>query len=626
MLPNINTKEKTFGQIIEEQTDILFEGQVAISDGIHKLNKNMDRLITLTKAIMDMQVKQHEELKEKLFEQKETADEARRKKQSKVQQENNTSRSGGGTNNFGLLGSLASISAELIPSIIGSAFKGLFKTIGLSGEALKGLFTFLTGPSIKAIFSSIGKFAGMILPMIPTLLRFIPILGTIFAAGGLIYKIFDWLASKEDKAIIQSKQNIESGKTADITDRSSVNAALTEFQTAASAKNQKGVFYDPTFSKNAGTRLSTAGKKFNFQSANYAPLTKGILGAIDVYGIDNSDIIEAVRKIYQSIPSDKKKKFIDSLQRMAEELKVNLTDEFINQIQSRSISENDAGYNQLFMESNEFPSETVDVEKNTSVKQEYQPSATEQMYHDMARERGMDEAFPLEDRGYVSPAVSPVQKNTAIPSVFDFERYKEAIAKRESDGDYTAVNKIGFIGRYQMGTMALKDAGFIKSSVGNSNKVLDDSNSWTGKMGVTSKQDFLNNPSAQDNAFKMYTFKNLQALKNKGKITNESSASDIAAALAPSHLLGVSGYLKNNAGTDAYGTSGLEYEKIGRTSQQLMKGSIASNGGTTIAPVVINGGDTTVNGQQAMSQGTPNLTVGPSSKKEAFSNYIAFQT
>ena len=67
---------------------------------------------------------------------------------------------------------------------------------------------------------------------------------------------------------------------------------------------------------------------------------------------------------------------------------------------------------------------------------------------------------------------------------------------REASGDYGVVNDIGMLGKYQFSSLALQDAGF-----------LDSSNNWTdvaNQYGVYSKNDFLNNPAAQDCAVENY--------------------------------------------------------------------------------------------------------------------------
>ncbi len=80
----------------------------------------------------------------------------------------------------------------------------------------------------------------------------------------------------------------------------------------------------------------------------------------------------------------------------------------------------------------------------------------------------------------------------------------EALANRESGGNYGAKNQLGYLGKYQFGKTALQDIGFI-----------DNSGNWTGKNGVYNEKDFLNNHKAQEGAMKEFTqlqWKRLKAL------------------------------------------------------------------------------------------------------------------
>lgn len=82
--------------------------------------------------------------------------------------------------------------------------------------------------------------------------------------------------------------------------------------------------------------------------------------------------------------------------------------------------------------------------------------------------------------------------------------FYEALSGRESGGDYTIVNSFGYLGRYQMGEKALIDAGYYKKDSTNPNVNQDFIGQWTGKDGVWSKEDFLNNHTAQNNAVRAF--------------------------------------------------------------------------------------------------------------------------
>ena len=72
------------------------------------------------------------------------------------------------------------------------------------------------------------------------------------------------------------------------------------------------------------------------------------------------------------------------------------------------------------------------------------------------------------------------------------------LGAQESGGNYKAFNRYGYAGKYQMGEMALVDCGYYRKPSCNYNN--DWRGEFLGKDGVFSIQDFLNNPSAQENA------------------------------------------------------------------------------------------------------------------------------
>ena len=80
----------------------------------------------------------------------------------------------------------------------------------------------------------------------------------------------------------------------------------------------------------------------------------------------------------------------------------------------------------------------------------------------------------------------------------NFQQFLNDLGARESGGNYKAFNKYGYVGKYQMGEAALVDAGFYTKASKRYNN--DWSGTFTGKDGVYSIQDFLNNTQAQENA------------------------------------------------------------------------------------------------------------------------------
>ena len=144
------------------------------------------------------------------------------------------------------------------------------------------------------------------------------------------------------------------------------------------------------------------------------------------------------------------------------------------------------------------------------------------------------------------------------------------LGARESGGNYKALNKYGYAGKYQMGEAALVDAGYYKKPSGKYNN--DWSGFFTGKDGIKSIRDFLNNPHAQENAqiiFKKRQWGYLKAVGAHnyiGKIINGYTITP-SGLLAGAHLKGAGSvikYLKSNGlvnEKDAFSTSVENYIK-----------------------------------------------------------------
>jgi hypothetical protein len=142
----------------------------------------------------------------------------------------------------------------------------------------------------------------------------------------------------------------------------------------------------------------------------------------------------------------------------------------------------------------------------------------------------------------------------------EYNIFLNDLGARESSNDYKSVNQLGYLGKYQMGKLALIDAGY-KDKDGN----------WTGKNGVNSKEDFLNSPEAQENSFDEYKRSQWRDIKHRKLdqfIGKEVGGIEITASglLAGAHLRGVAGgikkYLESDGKddpTDANGTRVSEY-------------------------------------------------------------------
>ena len=146
----------------------------------------------------------------------------------------------------------------------------------------------------------------------------------------------------------------------------------------------------------------------------------------------------------------------------------------------------------------------------------------------------------------------PEQESPRYGKPLDF---MQAIKQRESSGDYTKVNKYGYLGAYQFGAARLQDMGVVKP--GTKNKDLDRPEVWTGKYGFTDKQAFLNNEMGQEKLARDHF-----AALSKQLAPTATDVRDLYGKVAAAHLLGVKGS-RNLDKTDAFGTSGREYYELG---------------------------------------------------------------
>jgi hypothetical protein len=128
-----------------------------------------------------------------------------------------------------------------------------------------------------------------------------------------------------------------------------------------------------------------------------------------------------------------------------------------------------------------------------------------------------------------------------------FIGFKEAIAFKESQGKYRKVNSIGYMGKYQFGSNALRS------------------------VGVKNQKAFLKNPALQEKAFIALLSKNKWILRNEiekyeGKVISGIEITE-SGILAAAHLGGagsVKKFFKNKGNKhfrDAYGTSLRSYMK-----------------------------------------------------------------
>lgn len=157
---------------------------------------------------------------------------------------------------------------------------------------------------------------------------------------------------------------------------------------------------------------------------------------------------------------------------------------------------------------------------------------------------------------------------TQIRKLMDAIGFKESSSVAGGRQNYTAENRLGYIGKYQFGAPALATLGYVKIPVGGklTNDILNTDSSWTGKSGVSSKAQFLRATGVQETVmFENLKF-NYNVLKRKGTLSSNDTAGKVAGLLSVSHLLGSGGaiaYASGNDGKDANGTSGATYYALG---------------------------------------------------------------
>ena len=131
----------------------------------------------------------------------------------------------------------------------------------------------------------------------------------------------------------------------------------------------------------------------------------------------------------------------------------------------------------------------------------------------------------------------------------------------ESSNNYQAVNNLGFIGKYQQGAAVLHDQGYVKSTV-KYNVQMPNPNSWTGKDGIGSIPDYLNNPDVQEKVEYNLLVANYNQMVKSGAITTDMTTDQIGGMLAVSTLLGAGGahqWRQTGAGGDTNGATGAMY-------------------------------------------------------------------
>lgn len=173
-------------------------------------------------------------------------------------------------------------------------------------------------------------------------------------------------------------------------------------------------------------------------------------------------------------------------------------------------------------------------------------------------------------------------QNMGVLSNDELRAYLAQTGYTESGGKYDTVNQFGYVGKYQLGSAALQDLGYVKPGTPQTPEALANPNNWTGANGrPASLDEFLASPSTQEQAMYNYTKSNYNQLQVNGVITADTNKADIAGYLSASHLAGAGGTTKwYNGGvnsSDANGTTISQYFNQGRYSQTQVRTIQASN-------------------------------------------------
>jgi hypothetical protein len=153
------------------------------------------------------------------------------------------------------------------------------------------------------------------------------------------------------------------------------------------------------------------------------------------------------------------------------------------------------------------------------------------------------------EKGFIVPVTITFEENdkTAPFLQKDFIGFREAVAFKESQGKYDAVNTLGYLGKYQFGKATLQ------------------------RFGIYDTQSFLKNPELQERTFIAYCKVNKWILRKDiqrsvGKVINGVEITE-SGILAAAHLSGagnVKKYLRsqgNHNRRDAYGATIALYIK-----------------------------------------------------------------
>lgn len=174
----------------------------------------------------------------------------------------------------------------------------------------------------------------------------------------------------------------------------------------------------------------------------------------------------------------------------------------------------------------------------------------------------------VDGQNTVSPDAAPAIDNP--PQQFlgpfteaDWIKYKNFIGELESSSvpggvqNYGTINTLGYAGKYQFGSLAFQDMGYLQAAC--SNRGLQTTNLWTGKNGLDTFSNYISNGQLQENIMFEYTEKNYRRLLLSAKVINDpTNKAEVSGWLAVCHNGGPGACMQLANGidtTDGFNTS-----------------------------------------------------------------------
>jgi GH24 family phage-related lysozyme (muramidase) len=331
MLPAISTGggNKTLKELFEDQTEVLFEADIAISDGILSLRKSVEQLKNVVTDLLDIQKEQWELSKQKYFEDKETADEARRLGKSKGIEEVERIRNPRGPTNPTGGGSLIDMIMGAVPNLGGAAgalsagalARGLLKA-GFGAAVINGLGTIavdilanqIEDPELKKTIEEYGGLA-------VNAASIAYLAGKLFGPVGLIAVGLGTAIAVLDKLVEAEKQRVkdffnrppEQIKAEIMADPRRGAGTASTFAAGAAAMEAMGE--ETTVTPEALAANIEAAKAISDpeRSMTTFGVAKTIANTLRTEAGKSPEVHKAIKDVYDNLPENKRKRFVDNI-------------------------------------------------------------------------------------------------------------------------------------------------------------------------------------------------------------------------------------------------------------------------------------------------------------------------